>query len=114
MACSHWYQCLRAGLAHWKIEQSDSEVTAMPIEYLRSLERDALPFLERNVANIDKLRVLNAAGMVDVQFAPMNSVEQTAHVLCITGLGCATLRAPVLPMSRPLHALRDLEPLGTD
>lgn len=86
----------------------------MPMEYLRSLERDALPFLERDMGNIDKLRVLNAAGMVDVQFAPMNSPDQTARVLCITGLGCATLRAPVRPKSQPYLGLRVLEPMGPD
>ncbi|WP_440112566.1 hypothetical protein [Acidovorax sp. BL-A-41-H1] len=86
----------------------------MPMEYLRSLERDALPFLECDEDNIDKLRVLSAAGMVEVQFAPMNSPDQTARVLCITGLGCATLRAPLLPKSQPFHGLRVLEPLGSD
>lgn len=86
----------------------------MPMEYLRSLERDALPFLERDQGNIDKLRVLNAAGMVDVQFAPVTSLDQTARVLCITGLGCATLRAPVRPKYRPFERLRVLEPMGPD
>ena len=35
----------------------------MPMEYLRELERDALPLIESDVVNIDKLRVLRAAGM---------------------------------------------------
>lgn len=65
----------------------------MPMEYLRELERDALPMVESNVVNIDKLRVLSAAGMVEVQLPPVDSPQQNARVLYITGLGCATLRA---------------------
>ena len=65
----------------------------MPIEYLRELERGALPLIESDVVNIDKLRVLRAAGMVEVQLPPVDSPQQKAQVLYITGLGCATLRA---------------------
>ncbi|MBV7430051.1 MULTISPECIES: hypothetical protein [unclassified Acidovorax] len=65
----------------------------MPMEYLRELERDALPLIESDVVNIDKLRVLRAAGMVEVQLPPVDSPQQKAQVLYITGLGCATLRA---------------------
>lgn len=65
----------------------------MPMEYLRELERDALPLFESDVLNIDKLRVLRAAGMVEVQLPPVDSPQQKAQVLYITGLGCATLRA---------------------
>jgi hypothetical protein len=63
------------------------------MEYLRTLERDALPLIESDVGNIDKLRVLHAAGMVEVQLPPVDSPHQRAQVLFITGLGCATLRA---------------------
>lgn len=59
----------------------------MPLVYLRSLERDALPFRVRDMGDIEKLRVLNAAGMVGAQFVPMNLPHQTARVLCVTGLG---------------------------
>ena len=38
----------------------------MPMEYLQGLERDDLPLIESDVGNIDKLRVLRAAGMVEV------------------------------------------------
>lgn len=65
----------------------------MPMEYLRELERDALPLVESDVVNIDKLRVLRAAGMVEVQLPPVDSPHQKANVLYVTGLGCATLRA---------------------
>lgn len=65
----------------------------MPMEYLRQLERDALPLIESDVGNIDKLRVLRAAGMVEVQLPPVDSPHQKAQVLFVTGLGCATLRA---------------------
>lgn len=65
----------------------------MPMEYLRALERDALPLIESDVVNIDKLRILRAAGMVEVQLPPVDSPHQKAQVLYVTGLGCATLRA---------------------
>ena len=63
------------------------------MEYLRGLERDALPVIELDVRNIDKLRILRAAGMVEVQLPPVDSPYQRAQVLYVTGLGCATLRA---------------------
>nr|WP_296015398.1 hypothetical protein [uncultured Acidovorax sp.] len=65
----------------------------MPMEYLRGLERDTLPLIETDVVNIDKLRILRAAGMVEVQLPPVDSPQQNAQVLYVTGLGCATLRA---------------------
>lgn len=82
----------------------------MPMEYLRELERDALPLFESDVVNIDKLRILRAAGMVEVQLPPVDSPQQKAQVLYVTGLGCATLRAaaPKWNASRlPAHC--DLE-----
>lgn len=65
----------------------------MPMEYLQGLERDDLPLIETDVGNIDKLRVLRAAGMVEVRLPPVDAQQPKAHVLYITGLGCATLRA---------------------
>lgn len=65
----------------------------MPMEYLRELRRDELPLIESDVVNIDKLRILHAAGMVEVQLPPVDSPQLKALVLYITGLGCATLRA---------------------
>ncbi|AOG24355.1 uvs104 domain protein [Acidovorax sp. RAC01] len=86
----------------------------MPLEYLRAIERDALPILECVPENVDKLRVLNAAGMVEVQLAPVDAPVQTARVLCVTGLGCATLRAPSVPRSSPRPSLRIPEPIDSD
>ena len=65
----------------------------MPMEYLMGLHRDELPLLESNIGNIDKLRVLSAAGMVEVRLPSPDAPQQQAQVLYITGLGCATLRA---------------------
>ena len=65
----------------------------MPMEYLLGLHRDELPLLESDIRNIDKLRVLRAAGMVEVRLSPPDAQQQQAQVLYITGLGCATLRA---------------------
>jgi hypothetical protein len=86
----------------------------MPLEYLRDLERDALPLLECVQENIDKLRVLNAAGMVEVQLAPVDAPVQTARVICVTGLGCATLRAPARPFAPSAQSRRALERLHSD
>lgn len=65
----------------------------MPMEYLQTLKPEIFPFVEVDMANIDKLRVLRAAGMVEVELPPVDSPRQNAQVLYITGLGCATLRA---------------------
>lgn len=65
----------------------------MPMEYLQGLQRDELPLIESDVGNIDKLRVLSAAGMVEVRLPPVDAPHQKAQVLYVTGLGCATLRA---------------------
>lgn len=73
----------------------------MPMEYLRALKRDALPLIESDVVNIDKLRILRAAGMVEVQLPPVDSPQQKAQVLYVTGLGCATLRACGSPVKAP-------------
>lgn len=82
----------------------------MPMEYLRKLERDALPLIESDVGNIDKLRILRAAGMVEVQLPAVDSPLQKAQVLYVTGLGCATLRAFASRKPAPRHlAACDLE-----
>lgn len=87
----------------------------MPMEYLLGLAQDELPLIESDVASIDKLRLLHAAGLVEVRFPPVDSIFQTAQVLYITGLGCATLRAgggvaagPVICPQPPSDC--DLEP----
>lgn len=83
----------------------------MPMEYLRELERDSLPVVESDVGNIDKLRVLHAAGMVEVQLPPVDSPCQRAQILYVTGLGCATLRAHGARLRIPHRGevFRDLE-----
>ncbi len=67
------------------------------MEYLRELERDALPLFESDVLNIDKLRVLRAAGMVDVELPDLDEQRPVARVIAVTGLGCATLRVHAVP-----------------
>lgn len=62
----------------------------MPMEYLRVIAVETLPFDVDDEADVDKLRVLEAAGMVEVQFA-----QGTALVIAITGLGRASLLAEV-------------------
>lgn len=64
----------------------------MPMEYLRELPRDQLPRIETDVACIDKLRVLSAAGMVEAELPAPDDPRPRARVLAVTGLGCATLR----------------------
>lgn len=83
----------------------------MPMEYLQGLAQDELPLIESDVVNIDKLRVLHAAGMVEVKLPPVNSHLQKAQVLYITGLGRATLRAGMgVASAPPLQKRCDLEP----
>ncbi|WP_199226751.1 hypothetical protein [Acidovorax sp. HMWF029] len=83
----------------------------MPMEYLQGLAWDELPLIESDVTNIDKLRVLRAAGMVEVQLPPVDASQPRAKVLYITGLGRATLRARGWPSSESrLRPLCDLEP----
>jgi len=65
----------------------------MPMRYLLELSQDELPLIESDVENIDTLRVLHAAGLVEVRFLSVDADVQTAQVLFITGLGAATLRA---------------------
>ncbi len=62
----------------------------MPMEYLRVIAVEMLPFDVNDEAGVDKLRVLEAAGMVEVQFE-----RGTAQVIAITGLGRASLLAEV-------------------
>lgn len=83
----------------------------MPMEYLQGLASDELPLMESDAINIDKLRVLRAAGMVEVKLPAVDTPQQKAHVLYITGLGRATLRAGGWPASAPrLQPHCDLEP----
>lgn len=89
----------------------------MPIDYLRTLKHDELPYPETDTTNIDKLRVLRvlrAAGMVEVELPDVDAQRPVARVIAVTGLGCATLRVHAVPphsrrtrpFSRALSLLR--------
>lgn len=69
----------------------------MPIEYLRALKHDELPCPETDTTNIDKLRILRAAGMVEVELPDVDAPVPVARVIAVTGLGCATLRVHAVP-----------------
>lgn len=74
----------------------------MPMELLRQYARDgSLPARLTDEADIDKLRVLAAAGMV--QAVIPDEPGQPAHLVAITGLGRATLLAQT---AREVIALR--------
>ncbi|MES2610139.1 MAG: hypothetical protein V4679_07855 [Pseudomonadota bacterium] len=85
----------------------------MPIEYLRTLKHDELPYPETDTTNIDKLRILRAAGMVEVELPDVDAQRPVARIIAVTGLGCATLRVDAVPprsrrarpFSRALSAL---------
>ncbi|EJE50657.1 hypothetical protein PMI14_04698 [Acidovorax sp. CF316] len=63
----------------------------MPMEYLKVIAVEMLPFEVDDEADVDMLRVLEAAGMVEVQFAPGRG--SPARVIAVTGLGRASLLA---------------------
>lgn len=63
----------------------------MPMEYLKVIAVEMLPFDVDDEADLDMLRVLEAAGMVEVQFAPGRG--SPARVVAVTGLGRASLLA---------------------
>lgn len=64
----------------------------MPMEFLRKLaDCDRFPLHVSDEADIDKVRVLRAAGMLEAELP--DAPQQPAQVTAITGLGRATLRA---------------------
>jgi hypothetical protein len=63
----------------------------MPMEYLKAIAVEMLPYDVDDEAGVDMLRVLEAAGMVEVQFAPGRG--SPARVVAVTGLGRASLLA---------------------
>ncbi len=63
----------------------------MPMEYLKEIAAEMLPFDVEDEADVDKLRILVAAGMVEVQFGQEHG--SCARVVAITGLGRASLLA---------------------
>lgn len=67
----------------------------MPMDYLRVLaQRNQFPLPVTDPGEIDKLRILSAAEMVEAILPPCPyEPGQVAAITCITGLGRATLRA---------------------
>lgn len=66
----------------------------MPMEFLRKLAHgDRFPVEVADEADIDKLRILRAAGMVEAHLP--EGPHQPAQIVTITGLGRATLRVQV-------------------
>lgn len=66
----------------------------MPMEYLRKLAQgDRFPVVVTDQADIDKLLILSAAGMVEAELP--HAPHEPARIVAITGLGRATLRAQV-------------------
>ena len=66
----------------------------MPMEFLRNLaEEDRFPRSVLDEADIDKVRVLRAAGMLEAHLP--DASHHPAQIIAITGLGRATLRAQV-------------------
>jgi hypothetical protein len=77
----------------------------MPLEFLRQLaQRDQFPAVVTDESDIDKLRVLRAAGMVQATLP--DGPGQGAQVTAITGMGHASLRAQ---RAREVLALRERE-----
>lgn len=63
----------------------------MSIELLREISAGELPLAVTAEADIDKLRVLHAAQMVEARFSL--KAGEAATALSLTGFGVATLRA---------------------
>ena len=69
----------------------------MPMELLRRLATQELPVALYAPADIDRLRVLRAAGLVSALIPPVETLEggaqvhKAAQVMCITPKGLRTL-----------------------
>jgi len=63
----------------------------MPMELMVALARGKFPTGVDNPADVDKLRVLAAAGLVEAQLPDVESEAQRAQVLAITPEGKAAL-----------------------
>lgn len=80
----------------------------MTLELLRQLaQEDRFPAPVVDEADIDKLRVLRAAGMVQADLPGEWASGKAARLIAITGLGRATLRAQA---AREFIARRKLVP----
>ena len=65
----------------------------MPLELLQKISRKPLPLTVTDLAEIDKLRVLRAAGHIAVLLPPVNAEKPFARVLAITEEGREALRS---------------------
>lgn len=63
----------------------------MPMELLRKLANEPLPTTITDVEDVDKARVLHAAGQIACTFSELGAVEPLARVLAITRDGKAAL-----------------------
>ncbi|WP_406625996.1 hypothetical protein [Acidovorax sp. SDU_ACID1] len=63
----------------------------MPMELMVALARGKFPTAVDNPADVDKLRVLAAAGLVEAQLPDVESEAQCAQVFAITPEGKAAL-----------------------
>lgn len=64
----------------------------MPIELLRSLASSKLPMTVEDIGDIDRLRVLAAAGLVRAMLPDVGARVQRAEVLSLSPEGEETLR----------------------
>lgn len=72
----------------------------MPLDYLRQIAQEDLPLTVKHEAEIDKLRVLQAADLVSVVLSGNTADLQCARVLAITSKGRAALS---LELEDPPH-----------
>lgn len=63
----------------------------MPMELLRKLANEPLPTTITDAEEVDRARVLHAAGQIACTFSELGAVEQFARVIAITRDGKAAL-----------------------
>lgn len=66
----------------------------MPLELLHQLSKKSLPLTVTDMEEIDKLRVLRAAGHVAALLPSINAKKPFARVLAISEEGRKSLRNP--------------------
>lgn len=64
----------------------------MPLDLMRALARGPLPTTVDDPDDIDRLRVLAAAHLIEAQLPPVDTPTQPAQVLGLTPEGRAALR----------------------
>ena len=63
----------------------------MSIDYLKEITQESFPLEIHEEASVDKLRILHAAGMVEMEW--ITGDARAARVLAVTGLGRASILA---------------------